>query len=75
MALAAALHHSRDVGLVSYPALRSQRTARAGGVEREENYEPRLHIPPLLQAASTVFYTFGDDEEVLAGWGAANTSL
>ena len=66
MALAAALHHSRDVGPVSYPARRSQRTARAGGVEREVNFEPRLQNPPLPQAASTVFFTFGDDEEVLA---------
>ena len=68
MALAAALHHSRDVGPVSYPALRSQKTARAGGggVEREVNYEPRVQNPPLPQAASTVFYTFGDDEVVLA---------
>ena len=30
MALAAALHHSRDVGPVSYNGVRSQRTARAG---------------------------------------------
>ena len=30
------------------------------------NYEPRLQNPPLPQAASTVFYTFGDDQEVLA---------
>ena len=30
------------------------------------NYEPRLQNPPVPQAASTVFYTFGDDQEVLA---------
>ena len=35
MALAAALHHSRDVGPVTYNALRSQKTARAW--EEEEN--------------------------------------
>ena len=38
MALAAALHHSRDVGLVSYNALRIHRTARAGEWGREQNY-------------------------------------
>ena len=57
MALAEYSHHTS----------RGQRVARAGGVEREENFEPRLQDPPLPQgAASTVFYTFGDDEEVLA---------
>ena len=30
--------------------------ARAGGVEREENYEPRLLDPPLPQTAATVGY-------------------
>ena len=38
MALAAALHHSCDVGPVSYNALRSQRTARAWEWGREQNY-------------------------------------
>ena len=35
MALTAALHHSRDVGPVTYNALRSQKTARAWEEENE----------------------------------------
>ena len=50
----------------SHHTSRGQRVATAGRVEREVNYEPRLQNPPLPQAASTVFYTFGDDEVVLA---------
>ena len=42
MALGESLHHA---------APRGQKLARARGVEREENYEPR---PPLLQEAVTV---------------------
>ena len=49
MALAAALHHSRDVGPVTYNALRSHRTARAVGA-RDELYgddpgTPHLPLP------------------------------
>ena len=47
MALAESLHHA---------APRGQKMARAGGVEREENYEPRLLDPPLPQRAATVGY-------------------
>ena len=51
MALAAALHHGRDVRPVSYNALRSQRIARAGVWERELNYTATIRdlspIPPL----------------------------
>ena len=57
MALAAAVHHT---------APRGQRRARGRGVEREENYEPRLQNPPLSQAASTEYFTLDDDEEMLA---------
>ena len=49
MALAAALHHSRDVGLVSYNALRSHRTARAGEWGREQNYTAETQNPPTPQ--------------------------
>ena len=38
MALAESNHHA---------APRGKKMARAGGVEREENYEPRLLDPPL----------------------------
>ena len=47
MALAESNHHT---------APRRQMTARAGGVEREENYEPRLLDPPLSQTAATISY-------------------
>ena len=47
MALAESNHHA---------APRGQKMARAGGVEREENYEPRLLDPPLPQTAATVGY-------------------
>ena len=49
MALAAALHHSRDVGPVSYNALRSQRTARAGEWGREQNNTAETRDPPTPQ--------------------------
>ena len=49
MALAAAAHHSRDVGPVSYNALRSQRTARAGEWGREQNYTAETWDPPTPQ--------------------------
>ena len=45
MALAAALHHSRNVGPVTYNALRSQRTARAGVWGRELNYTATIRDP------------------------------
>ena len=47
MALAECTHHAVP---------RGQKMARAGGVEREENYEPRLLDPPLAQTAATVGY-------------------
>ena len=47
MALAESNHHA---------APRGQKMARAGRVEREENYEPRLLDPPLPQTAATVGY-------------------
>ena len=48
VALAAALHHGRDVGPVTNNALRSHRTARAGGGAREElhGYAPEDAPPP-----------------------------
>ena len=42
MALAAALHHSRDVGPVTYNALRSQMTSVAGDTEFFSLYEEEL---------------------------------
>ena len=45
MALAAALHHSRDVGVVTYNAPRSQKTTRAGEWGREQNYTAKTGIP------------------------------
>ena len=51
--LAAALHHSRDVGPVSYNALRSQRTARAGEWGREQNYTAETRDPPLPSRSSS----------------------
>ena len=53
MALAAALHHSRDVRPVTNNSLRSQRTARAGRGAREELHgyapeDPPLPSPPPL---------------------------
>ena len=47
MALAESNHHAVP---------RGQKMARAGRVEREENYEPRLLDPPLPQTAATVGY-------------------
>ena len=48
MALAAALHHSSDVGPVTNNALRSQRTARAGVGARVELHgdDPGPHHTP-----------------------------
>ena len=39
-----------------HAALRGQKQARSGRVEREENYEPRRLDPPLPQVASPVGY-------------------
>ena len=47
MALAESNHHA---------APRGQKMARAGRVEREVNYEPRLLDLPLTQEAVTVGY-------------------
>ena len=49
MALAAALHHSCDVGLVSYNTVRSRRTARAGEWRREQKYTAETRDPPTPQ--------------------------
>ena len=49
IALVAALHHSRDVGPVSYNALRSHRTARAEEWGREQNYTAETRDPPTPQ--------------------------
>ena len=49
MALAAALHHSRDVGPVSYNAPRSQKMDRAGEWGREMNYTAKTRDPPTPQ--------------------------
>ena len=53
MALAAALHHSRDVGPVTYNAPRSQRTANAGEWGREMNIPATIRNPPLPSWSSS----------------------
>ena len=58
MALAEMEHHS---------APRGWKKARAEEEDHELNYTATVRThPPPLQAASTVYYTFGDDEEKLA---------
>ena len=57
MALAEMQHHT---------APRGQMTARAREEDHELNYTATVRTHPPPQAASTVYYTFGDDEEVLA---------
>ena len=52
MALAAALHHSRDVGPVTNNALRSQRTVRAEEWGRELNYTATIRDPLSPSPAS-----------------------
>ena len=47
MSLAAALHHSRDVGPVTNNALRSQRTVRAAVWGREMNYTATIRNLPI----------------------------
>ena len=57
MALAKSNHHA---------APRGQGMARAWGVEREENYEPRLLDPPLPQAAGVKHFFLDKDESPAA---------
>ena len=57
MALAEMQHHTSP---------RGQSTARAGEEDHELNYTATVQTHPPPQAARTVYYTFGDDEEVLA---------
>ena len=56
MALAAALHHSRDVWLVTYNALRSQKTARAEAT----NNAPRSQKSSV--AGDTEFFSLYEEE-------------
>ena len=56
MALAAALHHSRDVGPVTYNALRSQKTARAEAT----NTAPRSQTTSV--AGDTEFFSLYEEE-------------
>ena len=56
MALAAALHHSRDVGPVTYNALRSQKTARAEAT----NNAPRSQMSSV--AGDTEFFSLYEEE-------------
>ena len=56
MALAAALHHSRDVGPVTYNALRSQKTARAEAT----NTAPRSQTSSV--AGDTEFFPLFEEE-------------
>ena len=64
MALAAVLHHSRDVGPGMYNALRSQKTARAGERGREMNFDGDDLGPPLPSRSSSA-----SSEEGPAEWG------
>ena len=66
MALAAALHHSCDVGLELHNALRSQRTARARG-EESEMYDAIGQTTPPPAAAGTVYFKLDDNEVPAAG--------
>ena len=56
MVLAAALHHSRDFGPVTYNALRSQKTARAEAT----NYAPRSQRHSV--ARDTEFFSLYEEE-------------
>ena len=58
MALAAALHHSRDVGPVTYTALRRQKTARAEAT----NNAPRSQMSSV--AGDTELFSLYEDELV-----------
>ena len=62
MALAAAIHHSCDVGPELYNALRSQTTARARGEEYALNYTAKIRKTPPPAAAATEFYPLTPDE-------------
>ena len=66
MALAAALHHSCDVGPVTYNALRSQRTARAGG-GNEQYYTAKFWNIPPPQAAGAGHFAMDVGEAPPAG--------
>ena len=72
MALAAALHHSRDVGPVTYNALRSQKTARAREEEENEMHFATGHMTPPPRAAAAEYYPLTPGAEaggVLAAGG------
>ena len=72
MALAAALHHSRDVGPVTYNALRSQKTARAWEEEENEMYFATGQMTPPPRAAAAEYYPLTPGAEaggVLAAGG------
>ena len=64
MALAAALHHSRDVGLESHTALRSQRTARAGREEENELHFAMGQTTPPPRVAASEYFPVTPEEEV-----------
>ena len=72
MALAAALHHSRDVGPVTYNALRSQKTARAREEEENEMHFATGQMTPPPRAATAEYYPLTPGAEaggVLAAGG------
>ena len=72
MALAAALHHSRDVGPVTYNALRSQKTAKAWEEEENEMYFATGQMTPPPRAAAAEYYPLTPGAEaggVLAAGG------
>ena len=72
MALAAALHHSRDVGPVTYNALRSQKTARAWEEEENEMHFATGQTTPPPRAAAAEYYPLTPGAEaggVLAAGG------
>ena len=72
MALAAALHHSRDVGPVTYNALRSQKIARAWEEEEHEMHFATGQTTPPPRAAAAEYYPLTPGAEaggVLAAGG------
>ena len=66
MALAAALHHSRDVGPVTYNALRSQKTARAREWVQGASHGEDPEAPTSQEPGTQHFFLDDDSEPELA---------
>ena len=67
MALAAALHHSRDVGPVTYNALWSQKTARARGWVRGALHGEDPEAPTTQEPSTQHFFLDDDSVPELGG--------